>query len=193
MRILSALYADCYHFVSFDSQPPGAASKNTETLKPLSNVSFFEGDITSPEDVETCIRKYKIDSVIHLAALSHVADSFKKPLDFAKINVYGPLVLLAKSSSLGVRRFIFMSSGTVYGQAEPPAEGFTEALNMEPTNMYAGSKAAAEMLVTTYARNTAMKTMIVRSANVYGPNQFPESRCSGSPKAFFKPRVALLE
>ena len=152
------------------------STQNTESLKQLDNISFFEGDITSLKDVENCLEEYQIDTIIHLAAQSHVADSSKNPLGSANVNITGTLVLLNAAKSWGVRRFIFMSSGTVYGAAKQPPTGFAECCPLAPVNSYAASKAAAEMLVTAFGYQSKMKTMIVRACNIYGPNQFPDSK-----------------
>ena len=172
---MGALYSDCYHFISFDSLAPGMTAQNTESLKALPNVDFFDGDITSPADVESCIRQHQVDTIIHLAAVSSVTGSSDNPVGVANSNVDGTLILLDRASGLGVRRFIFMSSAMAYGQAEAPASGFPEGSPLRPTNLYGGSKAAAEMFVTAVGQSTKLKTMIIRAANIYGPNQFPDS------------------
>ncbi|MCJ1378828.1 hypothetical protein MMC17_001927 [Xylographa soralifera] len=174
LHTLANLYAGYYHFVSYDSVGYGMSTQNTECLKQLANFSFFEGDITSFKDVENCLEEYQIDTIIHLAAQSHVTDSSNDPLGSANVNINGTLILLNAAKSWGVRRFIFMSSGTVYGAAKQSPTGFAENCHLAPVNSYAASKAAAEMLVMAVGYQSKMKTMIVRACNVYGPNQFPE-------------------
>ena len=176
MRVLASLYSDCYKVVSFDTLGHGISAQNTASLKELANFAFFQGDITSSRDIEDCIREHQIDTIIHLAAQSHVAASFENVVDFVDSNVQGTLVLLDRANANRVQRFIFMSSGQVYGAASPPPMGFTEQCVLNPANMYGGSKAAAEMLVMAFGCTTKMKTMIVRPCNIYGPNQFPESK-----------------
>ncbi|MCJ1224904.1 hypothetical protein MMC12_001551 [Toensbergia leucococca] len=171
---LANLYSDCYHFVSYDCLGHGLSAQNTESLKQLANFSFFEGDITSLKDVRKCLEEHQIDTIIHLAAQSHVADNSKDPLGSANVNINGTLMLLNAAKSWGVRRFIFMSSGTVYGAAKQPPTGFAECCPLAPVTSYAASKAAAEMLVMAFGYQSKMKTIIVRACNIYGPNQFPE-------------------
>ena len=173
---LANLYSDCYHFVSYDCLGHGLSAQNTESLKQLANFSFFEGDITSLKDVRKCLEEHQIDTIIHLAAQSHVADNSKDPLGSANVNINGTLMLLNAAKSWGVRRFIFMSSGTVYGAAKQPPTGFAECCPLAPVTSYAASKAAAEMLVMAFGYQSKMKTIIVRACNIYGPNQFPESK-----------------
>ena len=175
LHTLAKSYSNRYNFVSFDSIGGGTLKRNTECLKPLGNFSIFEGDITSAQDVGNCLEKHQIDTIIHLAAQSHVSHSSENPLGSANININGTLVLLSAAKTWGVERFIFMSSGTVYGAAMQPFTGFTEYCPLAPVNSYAASKAAAEMLVMAFGHQTTMKTMIVRACNIYGPNQFPES------------------
>ena len=175
MHTLAELYSNRYTFVSFDSIGGGTSKRNTDCLEPLENFSFFKGDITSTKDVENCLEKHQIDTIIHLAAQSHVSHSSENPLGSANININGTLVLLSAAKAWGVERFIFMSSGTVYGAAKQPFTGFTEHCSLAPVNSYAASKAAAEMLVMAFGHQTTVKTIIVRACNIYGPNQFPES------------------
>ena len=184
LRSLGALYSNCYNVVSFDSLELGTSARNTESLKKLGNFAFFQGDITSSRDIEDCIRRHQIDTVIHLAAQSHVAGGSKDTAGCINSNVQGTFMLLDRANAAGVSRFLFMSSGQVYGSTEPPPFGFTENCPLAPANMYSGSKAAGEMLVMAFGYSTKMKTMIVRPCNVYGPNQFPESKSSQSCHAY---------
>ena len=74
-----------------------------------------------------------------------------------------------------------MSSYEAYGATKAGPEGHVETSALSPVNPYGAGKAAAEMLVTAFGNTNAFQTVIVRSNNVYGPNQFPESMWQSSP------------
>lgn len=90
----------------------------------------------------------------------------------------GTHVVLENAHKHGVKRFIHMSSAEVYGAATPGPNGFHESAILSPLNPYGASKAASELLVKLYGNKGGMITNIVRSSNVYGPKQFPDSMLS---------------
>ena len=176
IRALAVTYEDYYHLFSFDKLEYGASVNNTRMLKTQSNFTFVEGDITSPEEVSACLSKYQIDTVIHLAAQSNVDASFKSPFAFATTNIQGTQVMLECARSCGVKKFIQMSSYEAYGATKPTGEGHREDEPLSPMNPYGAGKAAAEMLVMAVGQSSSMETAIIRANNIYGPNQFPDSK-----------------
>lgn len=111
---------------------------------------------------------------MHFAAQSHVDLSFGNSYTFTHNNVLGTHVLLECSLAANVQRFIHVSTDEVYGEVATGAEDLLETAILAPTNPYAASKAAAEMIVSAYAKSFKLPVIIVRSNNVYGPHQFPE-------------------
>lgn len=142
------------------------------------NFKFYRGDITNPDDVMDCIVKHDIDTIFHFAAQSHVDLSFGNSYAFTHTNVYGTHVLLQCAKTVGIKKFIHISTDEVYGEVEDDADDLLETSILCPTNPYAASKAAAEMLVRSYQKSFKIPIIIVRSNNVYGPHQYPESKCS---------------
>ena len=142
------------------------------------NFSFHEGDITSPDDIISCLHQHNIDTIIHLAALSNVDFSLKDPASFAATNIVGTQILLDCAKACGVKKFLQMSSYEAYGATKPGPNGYCETDALLPKNPYGGGKAAAEMLVTAFGHCNTLDTIIVRANNIYGPNQFPDSACS---------------
>lgn len=140
------------------------------------NFSFYRGDITNPEQVLDCMERYNIDTVMHFAAQSHVDLSYENPYGFTHTNVYGTHVMLESAKKVGVTRFIHVSTDEVYGTINSDNEDAHESSILAPTNPYAASKAAADMLVQSYQKSFKMPVIIVRSNNVYGPHQYPESK-----------------
>lgn len=166
-------YSDCYEIVMFDKMDGTAAPNNTRELESRPNFIFVQGDVTSQDDVMDCLRKYKIDAIMHLAALSNVDASFKRPYDFARLNFHGTHVLLEGARACEVKRFFYVSTDTVYGKLN--GTDITEDCRLDPTTPYAATKAAAEMLVNSYWKSFGLHTLIIRPNNVYGPYQFPDS------------------
>jgi dTDP-glucose 4,6-dehydratase len=83
-------------------------------LESYPNFKFFHGDLTKPADVLTCLRKYKIDTVFHLAAQSHVDLSFGNSYSFTKNNVFGTHVLLESAVAVKtINRFYHISTDEV--------------------------------------------------------------------------------
>lgn len=171
---LASAYANHYRIVVFDKFDY-LASLNNCRYDDGTNIAIFKGDIGLDSDVATCIRAYSVDAVIHLSAQTSVDTSLADPYGSSKANVIGTHVVLENAYKHGVKRFIHMSSAEVYGAATPGPNGFHETAQLSPVNPYGASKAASELMVKLYGNKGGMITNIVRSSNVYGPKQFPDS------------------
>ncbi|HSY22250.1 MAG TPA: NAD-dependent epimerase/dehydratase family protein [Polyangiaceae bacterium] len=113
-------------------------------------------------------------AVIHLAGLAGVRPSFADPARYTRVNVEGSATVHELARKTGVRRFVFASSSSVYGNSTPlPAHESAPALT--PESPYAASKRAAELLVETLSRQApSMPCAALRFFTVYGPRQRPE-------------------
>jgi len=110
-----------------------------------------------------------VEVVFHEAALTSVPDSAVDPLHTNEVNVTGTLRLLKASAELGVRRLIYASSSSVYGdQAKQPIKEDSVPRPMSP---YAVSKLAAENYCSAFSRLGQLETVCLRYFNVYGPRQ----------------------
>lgn len=176
MRHLTLNYADAYNIVSFDKLDYCSSLNNTRFLIGKPNFTFYHGDITQPNEVVDCMERFRIDTVLHFAAQSHVDLSFGNSYSFTHTNVYGTHVLLESAKKVGIKRFIHISTDEVYGEVKDDEDEMLESSILSPTNPYAASKAAAEMLVQSYQKSFKLPVIIVRSNNVYGPHQYPESK-----------------
>lgn len=140
------------------------------------NFKFVSGNILSLDLLKYVVETERIDTILHFAAQTHVDVSFGDSIRVAEDNINGTHALLEVSKATKIRRFIFVSTDEVYGDISH----FTGRANEEdgallsPTNPYAASKAAAEMLVVAYGRSFGLKYIITRGNNVYGPHQYPE-------------------
>ncbi|CAJ2510144.1 Uu.00g060440.m01.CDS01 [Anthostomella pinea] len=174
VRHLTLTYPDAYNIVSFDKLDYCASLLNTRMLNDKRNFTFYHGDITHPSEVVHCMERHNIDTIFHFAAQSHVDLSFGNSYGFTHTNVYGTHVMLESAKKVGVKRFIHVSTDEVYGEVNDDDDDLLETSILAPTNPYAASKAAAEMLVNSYMKSFKLPVIIVRSNNVYGPHQYPE-------------------
>ncbi|KAF5093958.1 hypothetical protein D0Z00_003769 [Geotrichum galactomycetum] len=176
LRHLVLTYPE-YLVVCYDNEGYCASRNNVEAIADRPNFRLEVGDVGDSVTLGAVLDRYAIDTVIHLAAESHVDHSFGDPFRFTATNVVGTQVLLeaVKRRAPQVHRFIHMSTDEVYGEvAGADAVDLTEAAILAPTNPYAASKAAGDMLVGAYLKSFGVPAIIVRCNNVYGPLQFPE-------------------
>ena len=175
VRHLCLTYSEAYHVVCFDKLDYCASLNNIQCVQSRKNFSFCYGDITNKTDVMRCLKKYRVDTIFHFAAQSHVDLSFGNSFQFTTTNVLGTHVMLECAVDHRIRRFIHISTDEVNGEVNFGDPDLLENSLLAPTNPYAASKAAAEMFVNAYAKSFKLPVIIVRSNNVYGPHQFPES------------------
>jgi dTDP-glucose 4,6-dehydratase len=145
---------------------------NLTDLERQPRYRFLHGDITDRQAVRDAMRFAK-DGVIHFAAESHVDRSIQDSGPFLHTNVVGTQVLLDASREFNVNRFIQVSTDEVYGSLGSHG-AFTEETPLAPNSPYAASKAAADLLVRSYAHTFGLPALITRCSNNYGPHQFPE-------------------
>lgn len=175
-RHLAVQYPE-YKIVCFDKLDEVSSLSNVQCLESLPNFHFVKGNLIDHTAISKVLTEHDIDCVIHFAAYSHVQNSFDDAASFTLNNVVGTQQLLEAVRHHGksgrIKRFIHVSTDEVYGDA---AEEFVdETQQFMPTNPYSASKAAAEMYVWAYSKSFNIPALVVRSNNVYGPGQYPES------------------
>ena len=167
-----------YHIINMDSLTYAGNLENLKDIEDKDNYSFVKCDICDFKKVNKVFVNYKIDSVIHLAAESHVDRSIENPFLFANTNVMGTLSLLqvAKSywkNNFKNKLFYHVSTDEVYGSLGK--EGFfTEKTNYDPHSPYSASKASSDHFVRAFADTYGLPIVISNCSNNYGPYQFPE-------------------
>lgn len=136
---------------------------------------FAEADILEPEKVYNSIisRGEKYDAVIHLAAKAGVRSSIEDPVSYEKVNVMGTLQMLELSRKLGIKKFIFASSSSVYGENRNVPWKESE-LDLQPASPYASSKISAEAYGRMYSSLYGLNFIALRFFTVYGPRQRPD-------------------
>lgn len=134
-------------------------------------IEFIEGDI---RDRTTCGQVCAgVDYVLHQAALGSVPRSLADPLTSHEVNVTGTLNMLHAAHEAGVRRFVYASSSSVYG--DHPVLPKVEENIGQPLSPYAATKAADEMYAKIFGRCYGLETIGLRYFNVFGPRQDPFS------------------
>ncbi len=130
-------------------------------------VVFTRGDV---RDVPRLWRLLAgVDVVYHLAAKVSVPESILYPVEYNAVNTGGTVSILTAVRDAGVRRVVFASSGTIYGQQD--TQPITESAWPRPANPYAVSKLAAEGYVRSIGELYRIETVILRVFNAYGPGQ----------------------
>lgn len=133
------------------------------------------GNINDFDLITTILNDYKIDTIINFAAQTHIDNSFIKPLEFTKDNIYGTHVLIEAVRLYGkIKRFIHISTDEVYGDVDIEHLGCCENDILNPTNPYSATKAAVEHIVRSYYYSFKLPIIIIRCNNVYGNRQYKE-------------------
>jgi UDP-glucose 4-epimerase len=155
---------------------------------------FYKTDVRDKRAVADIIRKEKIDSCVHLAALISVVDSVKDPASTIDVNVNGTTSVLEACAECGVANLVFASTGAVYG--EPKQFPIREEHVLDPLSPYGASKVAGEALVASYVNcGKLANATSLRFFNVYGEGQsaayagvitkFAERLSSGTPPVIY--------
>jgi len=149
--------------------------ENLKTVENNSNYAFVKGDICNLSLVDSLIKKYNIDTIVHFAAESHVDRSIMDPAPFIKTNVEGTYVLLEAALKNKIKRFHHISTDEVFGALPLNSkEKFNEKTAYNPRSPYSASKAASDHLVRAYYVTYGLPITISNCSNNYGPYQFPE-------------------
>ena len=147
-------------------------------------VDFLRGDLTDPDVMQRALRD--VDYVLHQAALPSVPRSIERPLDTDRVNVFGTLQLLELARRAGsVKRVVFASSSSVYGERHPD-DSKVETMTPMPLSPYAVSKLTGEHYLAVYSRLHGLPTVALRYFNVFGPRQDPNSQYAAALPNFIR-------
>jgi UDP-glucose 4-epimerase len=147
---------------------------------------FVDGDVTDRRTVQEVVKG--VDYVLHQAALPSVQRSVEDPLTSNRVNVEGTLNVLVAAREAGVKRVVYASSSSVYGDS--PQLPKVEHMATNPLSPYAVSKLAAEGYCRAFTRVYGLETVSLRYFNVFGPRQDPHSLYAAVLPRFIE---ALLE
>ncbi len=148
----------------------------------MANLETVEGDIT---DLATCCKAMDgVQYVFHQAAIPSVPKSVAHPIESNQANIDGTLNLLVAARDAGVKRLIFSSSSSVYGNA--PGFPRNETIFPDPLSPYAVQKLTAEHYLRIFYELYGLETVSLRYFNVFGPHQDPDSEYSAVIPLFVK-------
>lgn len=159
---------------SFDDfYEPAVKRTNLAKCDGAADFSLVEGDIRDTDTIDTLLHEHGVDVIVHLAARAGVRPSIEQPVLYQDVNVGGTAVLLEAARLHGVRKFIFASSSSVYGNNKKVP--FAESDNVDfPISPYAASKKAGELLCHTFHHLYGMDITCLRFFTVFGPRQRPD-------------------
>ena len=156
---------------------------NLASLAPVAadpRYAFEKHDICDVDAINAIFAKYRPDSVVHLAAESHVDRSISGSDVFVKTNVLGTFMLLeaarkylASGKGLADFRFLHVSTDEVYGSLGEDGL-FTETTPYDPSSPYSATKAASDHLAKAWQRTYGLPVIVSNCSNNYGPYHFPE-------------------
>jgi dTDP-glucose 4,6-dehydratase len=166
-----------YQIVNFDTLTYAGNLENIKDIEKSSNYTFLKGDICDAAAVEA-LHDFQIDTIIHLAAESHVDRSITDPLAFVRTNVLGTATLLNEAKkywngNYDGKLFYHVSTDEVYGSLGETGF-FYEDTSYDPRSPYSASKAGSDHLVMAFYHTYHMPVVISNCSNNYGPNHFPE-------------------
>ena len=174
--------------ILFDKVTYSANKKYLKNLIKEKRVNFIKNDILNFFFLKKILNN--VDLVIHIAAESHVDNSFGDSFLFTKTNTLGTHSLLEACRFNNVKKIIHISTDEVYGESSKVF--LNEKSNLRPTNPYSASKAAADMFVEAYRKSYDMDITIVRSNNIYGIRQYPEKLISKTIFNFLKKKKMTI-
>lgn len=148
-----------------------SAGKPENLKKVTGKITFIKGDIRNEKDLDKALKG--VDFVLHQAALRSVPKSMERPLEYNDVNVTGTLRLLIKAKENKIKRFIFASSSSVYGDTSKFPEEETDPTN--PISPYATTKLMGEYYCRLFSNSFGLETVSLRYFNIFGPRQSLEN------------------
>jgi UDP-glucose 4-epimerase len=182
-NLVDRLLADGHAVVVLDNLATGSRDNLAGVL---GRIEFIEGDLRDRAAVAQAVRG--ADAVFHQAALASVARSVASPREVSDVNVGGTLNLLMAAREAGVRRLVFASSSSVYG--DTPTLPKVETMPISPRSPYAASKAAGEAYLAAFDAAYGLETVSFRYFNVYGPRQSARSQYAAVVPSFVESMLA---
>lgn len=155
---------------NLDSLTIGSNLENLKDFEKNQNYKFIKDDIRNESQIDSLVKD--ADVIVNFAAESHVDRSIANPKPFIETNILGTYSILDAIRKHD-KQFIHVSTDEVYGDAESHFS-FDENSQINPSNPYSATKAAADHLVASYYRTYGINCITTRCTNNFGPFQFPE-------------------
>jgi dTDP-glucose 4,6-dehydratase len=154
-----------------------------QELESQPNYRFVHADIADTDTVSALLREERVQSVMHLAAESHVDRSIDGPSDFIETNIVGTFRLVQAAlaywqglagEAKSAFRFHHVSTDEVFGDLPLDSGVFTEETPYRPSSPYSASKAASDHIVRAWGHTYGLPVVVSNCSNNYGPYHFPE-------------------
>ena len=176
-NLADALLAEGHDIVVFDNfndyYDPVIKEANVAPHLSDPHYALVRGDLEDGAAVKALFDACRFDCVVHLAARAGVRPSLENPMAYVRTNVLGTTNVLDQMQAHGVKKLVFASSSSVYGNC--PEAMFSEDLKVtEPISPYAATKSACEQICYTYCHLYGIRTVCLRFFTVYGPRQRPD-------------------
>ena len=159
-----------FEITNLDVLTIGSNLENLKNIENNLNYKFIKDDIRNESVIDSLVKD--IDVVVNFAAESHVDRSIANPKPFLETNIFGTYSILEAVRKYD-KQFIHVSTDEIYGDAQGKSS-FNEDSQINPSNPYAATKAAADNLVMSYYRTYGINCITTRCTNNFGSYQFPE-------------------
>jgi len=163
-HIAERLVRDGQKVIVIDNLSGGKLENLSSVMR---RIKFIKGDIRREKDLDKALKS--VDIILHQAALRSVPKSMEMPLEYNDVNAKGTLLLLLKARERGVKRVVYASSSSVYGERVKFPERENDTPN--PVSPYAATKLAGEMWCRLFSASFGLETVSLRYFNVFGPRQ----------------------
>lgn len=170
-HVVRAFVNDGWEVTNLDKLTYAASLDNLQDVADRPNYRLVEGDLCDAGLVRELVSG--ADLVLNFAAETHVDRSLLDPAVFARTDVEGVVCLLEAIRADGRAALIHMSTDEVFGSLAAP-DVATEDRAFAPSSPYSASKAAAELMIRAYCETYELPVTVLRSCNVFGPNQHVE-------------------
>jgi dTDP-glucose 4,6-dehydratase len=170
-HVTRAFVTDGWEVTNLDKLTYAANPANLADLEQAPNYRLVQGDLCDAPLMRELVAG--ADLVVNFAAETHVDRSLLDPAVFARTDVEGVVCLLEAIRADGRAALMQMSTDEVFGSLPAPEEA-AEDRAFAPTSPYSASKAAAELMIRAYAETYSLPVTVLRSCNVFGPNQHIE-------------------
>jgi UDP-glucuronate 4-epimerase len=175
--------------------PKEIKKKRIEKWGKIHNLQLHNADIRDEDQLEKIFQAEKWDTIIHLAAVPCARFSIEDPALYSDVNVTGTVQLLQLAAEHDIKRFIFISSSSVYGSVEEPYPFHEDEMVSMPVSPYATSKLAAENYCQLFYQLYGMDITVLRLFTTFGPglrpdmamHQFAEQMVANKPVTIFDP------
>lgn len=156
-----------------DFYNPDIKRNNIKDHLKADNYTLVEGDLRDSNAVNQLFEQTRFDEVIHLAAMAGVRPSIERPVLYQEVNLIGTMNILEAMRRHELKKLIFASSSSVYGNNEKVPFSESDPVD-NPISPYASTKKSGELMVYTYHHLYQIKAACLRFFTVYGPRQRPE-------------------